>query len=136
MPAYQIVASSTLRVGEATLIEAASPSAPFAVVFEDDGETGYFYGLDPSRREQPIVDALHIYNVAAVADRDRTSTLEVAWSASGMQAALLINSYPHAVFDFAGRRGYCRSGFPPPLHTGWSGAASHEWHDEALGFFR
>jgi len=135
MPAYQIVSSSSHRVGEAAVLEAASPSAPFAVVFEDDGVTGYFYGLDPSRGEQPIVDALHIYNVAAVTDRDRPSTLEVAWSASGMQAALFINSYPHAVLDFAGRRGYCRSGFPARPHTGWS-EASHEWHDEALDFFR
>ena len=96
-------------------------------MFEDDGETGYFYGLDPSRGEQPILDALLVYNVEAVSDRDRPSTLQVAWSTSGEQAALLINSFPHAVFDFAARRGYCRSGFPPPLH---------EWHEEVLDLFR
>jgi hypothetical protein len=49
-----------------------SGSEPFATVFEDDGETGYFYAMD-LRREEQIVDAVHIYNVASMVDRQRVS---------------------------------------------------------------
>ena len=134
VPDQRIAETATLRVGTPTVVEAPSPKARFVVVFEDDGETGYFYAVDPSRGEQPILDALHIYNVESVADRDRPSTLQIAWSASGEHAALLINSYPHAVFDFADKRGYCRTGFPPPDGK-WT-SHSHEWQDAALSFFR
>lgn len=123
-----------LVVGKATTLESVSPSSRYAVVFEDDGDTGCFYGLDTSRGNNPIIDALQIYNARAVVDGQIPSIVETAWSKSGEQAALLINSYPHAVFDFAGRRAYCRSGFPRPLGE-WS-AYSHEWNDSALDFFR
>ena len=125
---------TNLVVGKATTLESVSPSSKYAVVFEDDGDTGYFYALDTSKVDNPIVDALQIYNVRSVIDGQTPSIVEVTWSKSGEQAALLINSYPHAVFDFAGKRGYCRSGFPQPAGE-WS-AHSHEWNDSALDFFR
>jgi hypothetical protein len=134
VPAERIVTTATLSVGTSSVIEAPSTKARFVVVFEDDGETGYFYGLDPSLGDEPILDALHIYNVESVKDRDRPSTLQIAWSPSGEHAALLINSHPHAVFDFAGKRGYCRTGFPAP-NRDWT-SYSHEWDDAALRFFR
>jgi hypothetical protein len=128
-----ITQTATLKVGTSMIVEAPSPSAEFKVVFEDDGETGYFYGLDPSRGAEPVVDALHIYNVTTVTDRPAL-VLQVAWSASGQQAALLINSRPHAVFDFSSKRGYCRTGFPPP-NASWT-SHSHDWDDAALNAFR
>jgi hypothetical protein len=33
----------------------------FGVIFEDDGETGYFYATD--ERNSEILDALHLYDV-------------------------------------------------------------------------
>ena len=103
-------------------------------MFEDDGETGYFYGLDLSRKKQPIVDARHIYNVADVTDRDVPSVVQIAWSADSLKAALFINKYPHAVIDFAARRSYCRTAFPPPSRK-WS---EHDalWDDTAVDLFR
>lgn len=53
-----VVVEQTIKVGEKIVIEGPSPSTDFAVVFEDDGETGYFYGLDESCQSDPIVDAL------------------------------------------------------------------------------
>jgi hypothetical protein len=99
-------------------------------VFEDDGDTGYFYAVDTSGAARHILDALLVYNVAAVADRHMPSDLEVAWSSDACKAFLFINRYPHAAFDFQARRGYCRSNFPPP-DPHWT-SFSHEWLDSVM----
>ena len=119
--------------GQEAFLDSKSSSNSFAVVFEDDGTTGYFYALDTANEDQMILDAVHIYNAENVTDKDRSSIARIIWSASGEQAALLINEYPHAVFDFAGKRGYCRTGFPPPSQK-WS-SEGHEWDDAAMNFF-
>jgi len=129
----KLVAEQTIKVGKPMVIEGPSPSAKYGIVFEDDGETGYLYALDFARTDNPIVDALHIYDVAQVEDRDRPSCVQLAWSRDGLKALLSINGYPHGVFDFAARRGYCRTGFPPPAGA-WS-AQGHEWDDNALRLF-
>jgi len=38
--------------------------------------------------------------------------LSIVWSPDGQKCALLINGNPHAVFDFAARRGYSRAPMP------------------------
>ena len=120
--------------GQEAYLDSKSAVSSFAVVFEDDGTTGYFYALDVANEGQMILDAVHIYNANNVTDKDRSSVAKIIWSASGEQAALLINEYPHAVFDFAAKRGYCRTGFPPPSPN-WS-SEGHEWDDAAMGFFK
>ena len=119
--------------GKEVFLDSKSASGSFAVVFEDDGATGYFYALDTANENQMILDAMHIYNADNVTDRDRSSIARIIWSATGEQAALLINDYPHAVFDFAAKRGYCRTGFPP-ASPNWS-SEGHEWDDAAMRFF-
>ena len=122
--------------GADTWVASDSPSTDFSAVFEDNGETAHFYAYDrarAARREMAILDALHIYNVKDIADRERPRVLRIIWSDDGMQSALLINGHAHAVFDFAAQRGYCRTGFPPPSAT-WS-VAGHSWSDEALRAF-
>ena len=120
--------------GQKAFLDSKSLESSFAVVFEDDGTTGYFYALDTAHEEQRILDAVHIYNAESVADKDRSSFARIIWSPNGEHAALLINDYPHAVFDFAAKRGYCRTGFPPPSPT-WS-SEGHEWDDSAMSFFK
>ncbi len=122
-----IAGSGTLNVGIPTVIEARSPASQYSAVFEDDGETGYFYGLDTTRVQQPIVDAMQIYNVDFVTDKDRPSVVEIVWSSDAMKCALFINRFIHALFDFEARRGYCRSGFPPDT-GGWS-QFGHTWSE-------
>lgn len=133
MPA-ELVAEETVTVGRPAVVEGAAPNTHYGAVFEDDGTTGYFYGLDFSRREQPIVDARQIYNVGQVTDRGIPSVVRIAFSADGLKAVLLINRYPHAVIDFAARRSYCRTGFPPPSDE-WSDRGA-EWDDAAVELFR
>ena len=125
-----------LRAGTPTFVSSTSGSAPFGTFFEDDGETGYFYAMDQAGEEGKILDAVLIYNVASVADRDEPSQIAIIWSTDGLKSALLINDYPHAVFDFQVRRGYSRSNFPnfpdDPARA-WH-TASHEWRDEVTDF--
>jgi hypothetical protein len=119
------------RIGRETILPSDSPNGTFSVVFEDDGDTGYFYGLDPSREvegENPILDALHIYNAAQVVDQHAVYPIEIRWRETGHRAGLFIEGKCHAVFDFDEQRAVCRTGFPPA--TGGF-ATSHEW-DETL----
>lgn len=91
------------------VVQSQSPEASFEVVFEDDEETGYFYGLDNSRKANPILDALHIYNVRNITGKEKPSVIQFVWSGDGKKALLLINRYPHAAFDFDAKRGCCRT---------------------------
>ena len=120
-----------LVVGTPTVVGSESPVSSFAVFFGDDGETGYPYAVD-SERESPVLDAMHIYDVESVRDKDRPSVVQFQWANDGLKGAFLINSYIHAVVDFEAQRGYCRTGFPPATH--WS-RGGHQWTDEALSFF-
>lgn len=117
--------------GDGPFLPCDSPTDRFQVVFEDDGTTAYFYALDPSIGEQPIVDAVHIYDVSQVADRDRPCRASIAWSTDGRAAALSINGATHAVFDFSRKRGWCRTGFPSPSTEGPWAQARHEWDEDA-----
>jgi hypothetical protein len=132
--AADIVAEATIIAGQPIAIEGPSQRVAFGVVFEDDGTTGYLYGLDFSREENSIVDAMQIYDVAEVSDRDKPSLVQLVWSSDGLKAALMINRYPHAIFDFESRRGYCRTGFPPSDRK-WT-ALDHSWDEKAVDLFR
>ncbi|MGH2639336.1 MAG: DUF2251 domain-containing protein, partial [Rhabdochlamydiaceae bacterium] len=97
------------------------------------GQTGYLYAYDLRNEEQPILDALHIYNVQNIVDRENPSLFQIFWSSDGLKAALFINNYPHAVFDLEFQRGYCRTNFPIPSPQ--FAKHSHEWTDECLIWF-
>jgi hypothetical protein len=128
-----VVTNETVRVGEAIVVPSSSALGRYQAVFEDDGATGYFYALDTAQAGNPIVDALHIYNVDSVADRDQPSQLHIVWSTDGLKAALFLNSFPHAVYNFEAQRGCCRSGFPPA--AGPAGD-SHHWDDSQMDHFQ
>jgi hypothetical protein len=131
----QVTAEETISVGGSSVVEGSAPEGHYVAVFEDDGDTGYFYALDPSLEGNPIQDAVHIYNVSNVSDRDKPSVVKIGWSTDSKKVVLLINGYPHAVFDFEAKRGFCRTGFPPPAAEGpWAGS-SHAWSEEALQLF-
>jgi len=125
------VTKETLNVGVEIVVESASPVGRYQAVFEDDGQTGYFYALDMERPYNPIADALHIYNVESVVDKDKPSQLHIIWSADGLKAALFINSFPHAVYNFTDGVGCCRTGFPPPFDS----SGSHEWDETQMEHF-
>ena len=120
-----------IQVGNEVVLSSDSPTAGYGVVFEDEGTVGYLYAVEFSGEHAGIVDAMHIYNVSSIVDRDRPSTIQIVWSDDGLKAALLINDYPHAVFDFVNHRGFCRTNFPSP-GPNWT---RHEWSDQAFEDF-
>ena len=112
--------------GEDAFIESFSPESRFGVVFEDDGDTAYFYAVEKdnlslSDNEPPapseggglrILDALHIYEGEDLGKGK--SKLMIVWSRDWMKCALVLDGYCHAVFDFAAQGGYNINEFPPP----------------------
>jgi hypothetical protein len=124
----------TFQPGTRFIIQKDSPGGRYSAFFEDEGETGYFYAVDPAHKPDAIVDAVHIYNVSNVVDRERLSAAHIVWSADESKCALLINGHPHAVFDFAAKKGYCRSNFPNfanPVAKGWL-QSDHSWSEDAI----
>jgi hypothetical protein len=123
-----------------------SPIVPWTVVFEDEGVAGYFYACDRSqeKHEHAILDAMLIYNVAALAKSDlelkrpepqRIASVE--WSRDGLQAVLYLDGTAQALYDFGSRAGYCRMNFPNFLEDrgdSWR-KSSHAWSDAMLQRF-
>lgn len=132
MPA-SIETEETINVGVKVLVESISRVNDYGVMFEDDGETGYFYAFELGADDYNILDAMHIYNVVSVVDRKKPSLLQVAWSEDGLKVALIINGSPHAIVDFEIKRGYCRTNFPSPDRS-WT-SFTHEWSDAAFDPF-
>jgi hypothetical protein len=126
-----VAVEEEIAVGKPVVVESRLSDNVFAAFFEDDGDTGYFYGVDTTN-DEPILDALHIYNVGDVTDSHLRSNVKIVWSTDGLKTALSINDYIHAVFDFEMQRGYCRTGFPPI--NDWS-RNGHDWSDEAIELF-
>ena len=80
-----------------------------------------FYALDMRQNAQPVVDCLHVYNVDNTRNHHEARKLEICWDESGYLALLLINGYPHAVFDFAHLIGYNTNKHPQPdLMSMWT----------------
>ncbi len=126
-------ARQELQVGSPMVVKTSSPDGRFGVVFEDDEQTGYFYARDFTVAPANISDALHIYSVEGVTDRHIPSEVRILWSRDGTKACLIINRYPHAMFDFIAKRGYSRDVFPePPEDSGWT---HHPWNDALRGLF-
>ncbi len=78
----------------------------------------------------PVVNALHIYNVNNVVDKNISSKIQVVWSSDGLKALLLINNHPHAAFDFKNKKGYSLTLSPPPLNDDWVPDSS--WDDDQV----
>jgi hypothetical protein len=126
--------------GEDCFVESFSPENNYGVVFEDDGETAYFYAVekDPQGPGLKVLDALHIYEAGdadqpgmsepAASAEDQSdpapgtktppaklpSKLQIVWSKDWMASALVIDGYCNALFDFKAHGGYSINEFPPP----------------------
>jgi hypothetical protein len=119
------------RIGDKLVMQMDAPSGQVTVVFEDDGDTGYFYALTPNEGgELELLDALHVYNAEADL-RGADIRLEIEWSDDSQLAALRVNASMWALFDFSGETGWSRSNFPPPAGR-WRMADARPPWDDAL----
>lgn len=108
LPLYLTSEIKDFTVGTPEVLQSFFEHVPYGVVFEDDGDTGYFYAAS----KDGILDALHIYNVEDVSDKHISNQVLILWDDACTLAALCINDYIHAVYDFVAQAGYCRNGFP------------------------
>jgi hypothetical protein len=109
----QLGAEAKIIVGTPdTFLDSTAAAGTVGVVFEDDGTTGYFYAMRPGT-EAGILDALHVYDVVDVADRELPATVQIFWDVTETAAVLLIGGYAHALYDFQRMAGFCRNAFPP-----------------------
>ncbi len=128
-PSIIIYEEVSFTVGKVTFINSTAENNN-AVVFEDNEETGYFYAVD-SNNNVDILDALHIYNVSDVIDKDKPSTVKILWTVDLQKAFLSINDYYHAIFDFQNKAGYCRNGFPSS-NTKWTRIFQRQLTDKLI----
>ncbi|MES2728290.1 MAG: DUF2251 domain-containing protein [Bacteroidota bacterium] len=128
-PTLLIYEEQLFNVGDDTFIDSVTDNG-YAVAFEDDGETGYFYAID-NNNNQTILDALHVYDVASVTDKDKESTIKILWTTDYTKAFLSINNYYHALFDFENKAGYCRNAFPATKNS-WAKIKERKLTDDLI----
>jgi len=116
--------------GHDTFFATDAAVGPYSAIFEDDATVAYFYAVLRREPLNEILDAIHIYNVEAVVDRDRESELEMVWTDDGLKVTLFINGNSHAMFDFAGRRGHHRPNFRGNTDPEWT---THTWDADPSG---
>jgi len=111
-----LLKEQAFTAGEETFVESSSSENNYAVAFEDDTETGYFYAIELNKEtgEQIVLDAVHIYEVESIEESKKPGLIHILWSKDWQKCGLLINQYCYAVFDFGAHGGYCRNEFPPP----------------------
>lgn len=120
----------TFMIGTDTYFTSIPSGSNFGVAFEDDLHTGYFYAIGVDQ-DGVVLDALHIYNVKDVVFRDAPCKINVLWTENEQIAALLINDYCHAIFDFYNKEGFCRNGFPENVGN-WVQKSSRKLTDEKI----
>jgi hypothetical protein len=138
--------SLTFTPGRAFLSSDSPTAPPWTVVFEDEGVAGYFYACDrtSTTHDDSILDAMLVYNVAALAKSDEELNrpeperiAAVEWSRDGMQSVLYLDGIPQGLYDFRERAGYCRMDFPNFLEEKgdtWR-KSTHAWSEAAIQRF-
>jgi hypothetical protein len=127
-----------ISIGAKTSITSLSPLGEVRVVFEDDGEAAYFYALNAPLLDEKILDLLNIYTVDQISNPEVPRTVRIIWSKDGWRALLTIDAYPHALFDFKERRGYCRTNYPNVRQSeneSWQ-SNDHRWNEDIMEGFR
>jgi hypothetical protein len=128
----------TYRPGDAFL-SSNSQRGPWTVVFEDEGVAAYCYACDRSHetQEAAIMDAMLVYNVSALEDRERERLAAVQWSGDGWRAVLYLDGVAQALIDFQIRQSFCRTNFPNFMEDAGSRwrTASHAWDPARLEQF-
>ncbi len=109
-----VTLQAQLIVGEEQVIKSLAPEGMLAAVLEDDGRTGYFYALDESLEGNPILDAVHIYNVEDISDAHIPSDVKIGWSEDSQKCVLLINGYSACSVRFRGEKWVLQKRIPTP----------------------
>jgi hypothetical protein len=109
-----LMQEASWTAGEDLFLESFAPENAYGVVFEDDGETAFFYAVEKPGEELRILDALHIHETDDESEPLPPAKLKIIWSRDWLKAALVIDDHVHALFDFEAHGGYNINEFPPP----------------------
>ncbi len=96
----------------------------YAVVLDDDGETGFLYAVTEDFGE--VLDALHLYSSDSPGRLELNEKVYIIWSPLLSKAGLYYHGAFQAVIDFKNAAACCRAGLPPPEPSGWC-RSSHHW---------
>lgn len=130
-----LLTEDKLSIGQETVVDSFPASIDKGVVFEDDGQTGYFYAIEKSDATAlMILDAVHVYDVASVVHKNVPSEIKIFWTDDLSKSALIINDYCHAIIDFKNEIGLCRNGFPESKN--WTRRQRKLTDKEVEQFFR
>lgn len=83
------------KIGNKAQLQALFEVSDYGAVFEDDGETGYFYLVDTNW----VLDALHIYDAMDIQEADIPFDIKILSDENLTIFALSINDTIHALFD-------------------------------------
>ena len=130
-----LLKSEKISIGEPIVIQSTAPENQYMVVFEDDGETGYFYAAEHDKQGEVTVvhDMLFIYDVESVAIAARKVSLSIVWSRNWLGCGLILDDVCHALVDFENHAGYNLAAFPPP--GAWSSTQSRKLTKEMVDAF-
>lgn len=129
------MAQQTFLPGTDSFAATAAPDGRYGAFFDDDGESAFFYALDLDS-DDLILDAVHVYDAAALVNRRRHSSLAIVWSPDGHKCALLLDGYPQAAFDFPAQRGFSRAhptNSPGHARGSWRNS-DHRWSETAVSW--
>ena len=131
-----LLKEALILIGQESFFESQASDENYVVIFEDDGETGYFYAAEkhPVKGDLAVLDMVFIYDVDSVPLNERKLKLSIIWSTDWQRCALVLGDTCHAVFDFENRGGYNLAEFPPP--NLWTGHARKLTKEMVKQFFQ
>lgn len=126
--AVYVDVDESFTVGQAWFASVSSDGT-WAVVFEDDGVTAYLYASTWDSTGEgtfgPVMDAMHVYNVADIKGADKPSRSRSAGTPVARRRPAHQRQHPSHIRSHKGAS-CCRTGFPPSpaespfrRHLGW-----------------
>ena len=81
----------------------------YGVMFEDDGQTGYFYAT--TENFDRILDALHLYNKGDSNRPGENDQIYLVWNPRLQKAGIFYHNHFQAVVDFRNKLSCCGQAF-------------------------
>jgi hypothetical protein len=104
------------------------PEVRQALVFEDDGRTGYLYVTNAEYSEAEV--AVHLYDYGDEHQLNRGESALFIWSPSLKKAGFYYRNRFQAGVDFQKHEARSRTGFPPNGMSPW--LRDHTWNESIV----
>jgi len=108
----------------------------YGVVFEDDGQEGYFYLTKEDGSK--IFEGLKLYDQGDTEKISEGDLLKILWHPKLKKVGVMYHEKIQAIFDIQKKESYSRLGFSielPVPNASWCKSKNHLWDDSALSGF-